>query len=343
LQTTAAVLHSLSLLPLSAQPLRTYPAGDLKLALKKLNVVGTALYMAAHPDDENTAMLAYLAKDRLVRAAYLSVTRGDGGQNLIGSEQAELLGLIRTQELLQARRLDGAEQFFTRANDFGFSKTTEEALKVWEHEKVLGDAVWTIRNLRPDVIITRFPPDSRAGPRPPQRLGRAGRRSLRRRRRPQAFSRTTQIRAALAGKRVVWNAYNPGFTNTPPEGPNVLPVQIGGYSPLLGKSYTEIAGESRSMHKSQGFGSGRARGLRTDYLKHTVGEPARNDLFDDVDLTWKRVKGAEALSLTLQEAYNGFNPENPAASLPLLLQAYAQMEKLGDDPNVQVKKRNSPT
>jgi hypothetical protein len=271
------------------------------------------------------------------------VTRGDGGQNLIGPEQAELLGLIRTQELLQARRLDGAEQFFTRANDFGFSKTTEEALKVWEHEKVLGDAVWTIRNLRPDVIITRFPPDSRAGPRPPQRLGRAGRRSLRRRRRPQAFSRTTQIRAALAGKRVVWNAYNPGFTNTPPEGPNVLPVQIGGYSPLLGKSYTEIAGESRSMHKSQGFGSGRARGLRTDYLKHTVGEPARNDLFDDVDLTWKRVKGAEALSLTLQEPTIVSTPKTRPPACRCCSRRTRRWKSSATTPTYRRKKRNSPT
>jgi LmbE family N-acetylglucosaminyl deacetylase len=328
----------LSRLPLPAQPLRTYPAGDLKLALKKLNVVGTALYMAAHPDDENTAMLAYLAKDRLVRAAYLSVTRGDGGQNLIGSEQAELLGLIRTHELLQARRHDGAEQYFTRANDFGFSKTTEEALKVWEHEKVLADAVWTIRNLRPDVIITRFPPDSRAGHGHHSASAVLAEEAYAAAADPKRFPEQLKFVQPWQVKRVVWNAYNPGFTNTPPEGPNVLPVQIGGYSPLLGKSYTEIAGESRSMHKSQGFGSGRARGLRTDYLKHTVGEPARNDLFDDVDLTWKRVKGAEALSMTLQEAYNGFNPENPAASLPLLLQAYAQMEKLGADPYVKVKK-----
>ncbi|MBP6673157.1 MAG: PIG-L family deacetylase, partial [Bacteroidetes bacterium] len=133
-------------------------AADLQLAVNKLSVVGSVLYVAAHPDDENTALLSYLAKGRLYRTAYLSITRGEGGQNLVGSEQGVELGVIRTQELLAARRVDGAEQFFTRAIDFGYSKSSEEALRLWNKDSVLKDVVWVIRTFRPDIIITRFTP-----------------------------------------------------------------------------------------------------------------------------------------------------------------------------------------
>src|SRR4051794_12228125 len=146
-----------------AQAPATYNSDDILLGLKKLNVLGSVLYIAAHPDDENTRLLAYLANEKLYRTGYLSLTRGDGGQNLIGDEQGIELGLIRTQELLSARRIDGAEQFFTRAYDFGFCKSSEEALETWEHDKILSDVVWVIRKFRPDVIITRFPGDARAG------------------------------------------------------------------------------------------------------------------------------------------------------------------------------------
>lgn len=152
---------------LKAQTSTQLPAGEIKQGLEALNVVGSVLYIAAHPDDENTRLLAYLAKGRKLRTGYLSLTRGDGGQNLIGNEQADLLGLIRTQELLAARRTDGAEQFFTRANDFGFSKNPEESFRIWGKQQILGDVVWVIRKFRPDVIITRFPEDARAGHGPP--------------------------------------------------------------------------------------------------------------------------------------------------------------------------------
>src|ERR1700759_4118315 len=145
-----------------AQQPATYTSADIYLGLKKLNVLGSVLYIAAHPDDENTRLLTYFSKDKLYRTGYLSLTRGDGGQNLIGDEQGVELGLIRTQELLSARRIDGAEQFFTRAFDFGFSKTTAEALKIWNEQKILSDVVWIIRNFQPDIIITRFPEDKRA-------------------------------------------------------------------------------------------------------------------------------------------------------------------------------------
>ena len=136
-------------------------ASEIQLGLKKLNSLGSVLYLAAHPDDENTNMIAYMANEALLNTAYLSITRGDGGQNLIGPEIREMLGVIRTQELLQARRLDGGQQFFTRAVDFGYSKNPEETLQIWDKEKVLADVVWVIRQFRPDVIITRFPTDGR--------------------------------------------------------------------------------------------------------------------------------------------------------------------------------------
>jgi len=146
-----------------AQTPQSLSSSEILLGIKKLDVLGSVLYVGAHPDDENTRLLAYLAKEKLYRTGYLSLTRGDGGQNLIGNEQGIELGLIRTQELLAARRIDGAEQFFSRAYDFGFSKSTEEALQKWDKEKILSDVVWVIRRFRPDVIITRFPQDSRAG------------------------------------------------------------------------------------------------------------------------------------------------------------------------------------
>src|SRR5438477_3252599 len=141
---------------LAAVP-RTTDAAEIELALKKLTVVGSALQIAAHPDDENTALNAWLANGRLYRTAYLSATRGDGGQNLLGDEKGELLGVIRTQELLAARRTDGSEQFFTRALDFGFSKGPQETLAIWNHDLALADVVWNIRRFQADVVITRFP------------------------------------------------------------------------------------------------------------------------------------------------------------------------------------------
>src|SRR3982751_3620257 len=161
LHCTLGILYFIS--SSQAQTPATYSSADIYLQLKKLNVLGSVLYIAAHPDDENTRLLAYFAKEKLYRTGYLSLTRGDGGQNLIGDEQGIELGLIRTQELMAARRIDGADQFFTRAYDFGFTKTTEEAMRFWDKEKILSDVVWVIRKFQPDVIITRFPQDSRAG------------------------------------------------------------------------------------------------------------------------------------------------------------------------------------
>jgi LmbE family N-acetylglucosaminyl deacetylase len=336
-------LLCLTTLPLGlrSQPMHAMSSGEIQLGLKKLNVLGTALYVAAHPDDENTAMLAYLAKDRLVRAGYLSITRGDGGQNLIGPEQAELMGLIRTQELLQARRIDGAEQFFTRANDFGYSKSTEEALKIWGKEKVLSDVVWVIRKFQPDVIITRFPPNSNAGHGHHSGSAVLAEEAFKAAADPKRFPEQLKYVKPWQAKRIVWNSYNPNFTGGPPDSTkSYVSVNIGGYNPLLGKSYTEVAAESRSMHKSQGFGSARSRGVRLDYLTHTAGEPAKKDLFDGINLSWSRIKGGEELEKLFAQALREFRPENPSLSVPILLSAYRKMQAvpLSDQEWVQRKK-----
>lgn len=325
---------------LAAQPARPLPPGEILLGLKRLNVLGSALYVAAHPDDENTAMLAWLAKDKLVRTGYLSLTRGDGGQNLIGPEQGDLMGLIRTYELLAARQIDGPEQFFTRANDFGFSKNTAETMEMWGREDVMADVVRRIRQFRPDVIVCRFPPDPRAGHGNHSASAVFAEEAFKRAADPTQFP--DQLKQGLQpwqAKRVVWNtfAFGASTAQRPTEG-SFIGIEIGGYNPLLSKSYTEIAAESRSQHKSQGFGVARLRGLRGEFLVHKAGEPAQRDVFDGVNLTWSRVKGGAAVEATVNEAIRQFNATNPAAIVPLLVKAYRQLDGL-DDPHWKARKQ----
>lgn len=319
-----------------AQSPRPMNAAEIQLALKRLTVVGSALYVAAHPDDENTAMLSYLAKGRMVRAAYLSTTRGEGGQNLIGSEQGDLLGIIRTQELLAARRFDGAEQFFTRAIDFGFSKNSEETLNIWGREQILSDMVWIIRSFRPDVIITRFSPT----------LGGHGNHTssailaeeaFRVAGDPTKFPEQLKHVQPWQPKRILFNTSR--FMTDQLDTARALKVDLGEYNSLLGMSYTEIAGISRSMHKSQGFGASQSRGSQINYLNHTAGERAESDLFDGVNLTWSRIPRGEAVGKILAEAYSSYKPDNPSASIPVLLKAYAEMRKL--EPSVWVEQKKA--
>ena len=306
--------------------------------IKKLNVVGSVLYIAAHPDDENTLMLSYLSKDQLVRTGYLALTRGDGGQNLIGTEQGYNIGVIRTQELLGARKIDGAQQFFSRAYDFGFSKTRDETLNFWDKDKVLGDVVWMIRKFQPDVIITRFPPDPRAGHGHHQTSAYMA---------EQAFSLAADSKSypdqlkyvkTWQAKRLVWNTFTPGFTNKPPvdEKNPFISIEIGGYNPILGKSYTEIAALSRSQHKSQGFGSAATRGDRIDFFVNKVGIPAQKNLFDDIDLTWKRVAGSDEVQTLITGLERNFSVNKPSASIPDLLELNRKISKL-DSTNIYVK------
>ncbi len=303
-------------------------AAALHLALEKLTVVGSVLYVAAHPDDENTAMLTWLENEKLVRAGYLSMTRGDGGQNLIGDEQGDLLGVIRTHELLAARRIDGAEQFFTRAVDFGYSKGPDETLAIWGHDAVLGDVVRVIRTFRPDIIVMRFPTtgEGRHGHHTASALlaveafEAAGD--------PSRFPDQLRTLSPWKPKRLLWNHFSWTAPPTGDSAKQLITVDLGAYNALLGRSYTELAGESRSMHKSQGFGSPERRGTSVNYFKLIAGEPATADLFEGVDLSWNRIRGGAEVGKLLDAVHRDHDPSDPAASVPGLLRARAALAKL---------------
>lgn len=320
-------------------PLKPAPPGEILSNLKKLNVLGSVLYVAAHPDDENTLMLAYLAKDRLVRTGYLSLTRGDGGQNLIGPEQGENIGIIRTQELLAARRVDGPDQFFSRAYDFGFSKSTDEAVRTWGQEKVLADVVWRIRKYQPDVIITRFPPDSRAGHGHHSASGYLAEEAFKLSNDPTKFPEQLKYVKPWQAKRILWNVFIPGAfmsNKKPDEAGNLIGIETGLYNSMLGKSYGEIAAESRSQHKSQGFGVPASRGEKVDYLLLKGGDPVERDPLDGIDISWKRVPGSDAVQTQVNQLIANFKPDQPNASVPALVQLYGAISKL-DTTNIYVK------
>ncbi|MFQ5447768.1 MAG: PIG-L family deacetylase, partial [Saprospiraceae bacterium] len=227
--------------------------------IQKLNVLGSALYVGAHPDDENTRLISYLVNGRHMNAAYLSLTRGDGGQNLIGPEIAELLGVIRTQELLAARRTDDGTQMFTRANDFGFSKHPDETLRIWNRNEVLSDVVWAIRKWHPDVIINRFDADS-AGRTHGHHTSSAmlSLEAYEQAANKNAFPEQLQYTGNWQPRRIFFNTswwfYGSRENFEKADKSNMVTVDAGVYYPILGKSNNEIASESRSMHKSQGFG-----------------------------------------------------------------------------------------
>ncbi len=312
-----------------AQTPEALSSAEIFVRLQKLKVLGSVLYVAAHPDDENTRLLAYLSKERLYRTGYLSMTRGDGGQNLIGEEQGVELGLIRTQELLAARRIDGAEQFFTRAFDFGFSKSTEEALRIWNREKILSDVVWMIRKFQPDVIITRFPEDSRAG---------HGHHSASAVLAHDAFAAAadpTRFPEQLAlglkpwqAKRLLWNTYKFGGLNTTSD--NQLKIDVGGFNPMLGVSYGEMAAESRSQHKSQGFGIPRSRGEAIEYFSPVAGDAPTQDLMDGVETSWSRVQGAGQIGPLIDVLIRDYSLGHPERSVPGLVKLYQEMALLKD-------------
>src|SRR6476469_5366359 len=282
-----------------AQAPATYSSDDIYLQLKKLNVLGSVLYIAAHPDDENTRLLAYLSKEKLYRTGYLSLTRGDGGQNLIGDEQGISLGLVRTQELLSARKIDGAEQFFTRAYDFGYSKTPAETFTKWNREKILSDVVWVIRKFQPDVIITRFPTTGEGGHGHHTASAILANEAFTAAADPKRFPEQLKYVQPWQAKRILWNTFNFGSTNT--TNASQFHFDVGGFNAVLGKSYGEIAAQGRSQHKSQGFGVPASRGEAFEFFKTTGGSEPANDLMDDVITSWQRVPG----SATVEKKISG--------------------------------------
>ncbi len=312
----------------NAQTPQMPTAADILLSMQKLKVLGSVLYVAAHPDDENTRLLAWLAKERKFRTGYLSITRGDGGQNLIGTEQGVSLGLVRTQELLAARRIDGAEQFFTSAYDFGFSKSTDEALRVWKKEKILSDVVWVIRKFRPDVIITRFPPDERAGHGHHSASAVLAIEAFKAAADPKRFPEQLQFLKPWQAKRILWNTYNFGNTNTQRE--DQFKQDVGIFNPLLGKGYGELAAESRSQHKSQGFGVPRQRGPLFEYFSHTDGAVLQSDLADGVILDWNRI-GLPEVNNRIDAIVNNFKPLDPSQSVNALIDLRILIKQKAND------------
>lgn len=319
-----AILATLCLLVAKAQAPVFPTSGDIYLGIRKLNVLGSVLYVAAHPDDENTRLLTYFSKDKLYRTGYLSLTRGDGGQNLIGDEQAVELGLIRTQELLSARRIDGAEQFFTRAYDFGFSKSPEETFTKWDKEKILSDVVWVIRKFQPDVIITRFPTTGEGGHGHHTASAILANEAFTAAADAKRFPEQLKWVQPWQAKRILWNAF--GGAGTANSGP--FQLDAGGFNPVLGKSYGEIAADSRSQHKSQGFGVPKTRGEAIENFRATGGSQPANDLFEEVITDWKKVQGAEKVEALVQTAIASFDFLSPHKSIPQLAQIYLALQAM---------------
>lgn len=300
--------------------------------LRRFREMGSVLYVAAHPDDENTQLITYLARGRGYRAAYLSLTRGDGGQNVLGGEFGAQLGVIRTQELLAARRLDGGRQFFSRALDFGFSKSADETLKIWNRQEILGDIVRVIRTFRPDVIITRFSlvPGGTHGHHTASAI--LAVEAFKLAGDPTAFPEQLKQLKPWQPKRILQNGGGP------------LQIDISGDDPVLGESFASIAARSRGMHKSQGFGNaggGGGRpggGPRMESFSLLGGEPATKDILDGVDATWNRVPGGGEIGTQADALIAAYKPANPSASVPAILKLRARLATLPDDPLVLEKR-----
>ena len=313
---------------LAAQQPKRYTAVDIFEKLEKLNILGNVLYIAAHPDDENTRMITYLSNSSKVNAAYLSLTRGDGGQNSIGPEQSELLGVLRTQELLSARKVDGGQQFFTRAMDFGYSKSSEEALQIWSREDLLFDMVWVIRNFRPDVIINRFPADPRAGHGQHEASALLSAEAFEMAADPKVFKEQLQFVSTWKPTRLFLNTgrwWNPDMQ----EGDSVISVDIGEYEPLIGLSYSELGADSRSRHRSQAFGVTWTRGESKELLEILKGPVPANNMFEGIDLSWNRL-GKASIGQEIGKIINEYSFEHPAKSIPALISVRGQVEKVSD-------------
>jgi LmbE family N-acetylglucosaminyl deacetylase len=322
----------------NAQKPQKPSSAEIYNQIQKLNFLGTVLYIAAHPDDENTRLISYMANEVHARTGYLSLTRGDGGQNLIGAQLRELLGVIRTQELLEARKIDGGEQFFSRANDFGFSKNPEETLQIWDKNKVLADLVWTIRKFQPDVIINRFDhrsPGTTHGHHTSSAMLSIEGFDLSNN--PASFPEQLKLVQPWQPKRVFFNTswwfYGSKEKFDAADKTNLVEISTGVYYPTLGKSNQEIAALSRSSHKSQGFGSTGTRGEDTEFLEFLKGEPIKekSSLFEGIDTSWNRVKGGKPIGELITAIINEYDFKNPSASIPNLVKAYSMIQALDEN------------
>jgi LmbE family N-acetylglucosaminyl deacetylase len=326
-----------------ADPAPAQSPADIAQDLRAFREFGSVLYVAAHPDDENTQLIAYLARGRAYRTAYLSLTRGDGGQNVLGPEFGDLLGVIRTQELLAARRVDGGRQYFSRARDFGYSKDFQQTLTKWDRQEVLSDIVRVIRTFRPDVVITRFPTEP---------IGTHGHHTasavlaleaFKLSGDPKAFPEQLGALSPWQPRRILWNGWGPGRPGSAEAMPGMIHLSIDGTDEATGRSFAELAARSRSMHRTQGFANFSVAtwgsGPRTESFKVLAGEPAQNDIMEGVDTTWGRVEGGAEIGALADGIIARFDPKDPPASVPALLDLKGRLAKLSGDPVIGEKRR----
>ena len=310
-----------------AQVRQQKDAAEIYQDLLRFNTLGSVLYVAAHPDDENTRLLSWLVGERKLRTAYVALNRGDGGQNLIGPELGPLLGVIRTQELLAARKIDGAEQYFTRAYDFGFSKSPEESIQKWNQDSILEDLVVLIRKFKPDVMICRFPTTGEGG---------HGHHTASAILAQKAFDLAADKNYKVTGdlppwivQRLFWNTFSFGSVNTTSE--DQLKLHVGNYNPIIGKSYGEIASQSRSRHQSQGFGTASTRGDVVEYFVQWRGTPVKKDLFENMNFTWSRIPRSQAIQKLIRQTLKTYQVSSPEKSLPALLEIRKRLIHLQND------------
>lgn len=331
------LIITINITSISGQAPKKMTSGEIYNNIQKLGFLGSVLYVAAHPDDENTRLISYLANEKKAHTTYLSLTRGDGGQNLIGTEISELLGVMRTQELLMARSVDNGRQMFTRANDFGYSKNAEETIKIWDTEKVKADVVWAIRKTRPDVIINRF--DHRTSGETHGHHTASAQLSL------ELFDKAAdanmypehlKLTSTWQPRRLFFNTswwfYGSEDKFKKADKSALMSMDVGVYFPLLGKSNTEIAAESRSKHKCQGFGSTGTRGLQMEYLELLKGDlpPSKEDVFEGINTTWSRVENGAPIQNMVESLASQFDFTNPAKSVPALVEIYKAIQKVKD-------------
>ena len=325
---------------------KRYSASEIHDAIQKLNVLKSVLYVAAHPDDENTRLIAYMANQEKARTGYLSLTRGDGGQNLIGPELRELLGVMRTQELLAARRVDGGEQRFTRANDFGYSKHPNETLKIWDRNKVLGDVVWAIRTFKPDVIINRFDhrtPGTTHGHHTSSAMLSFVAFELAND--ANAYSDQLKHTQIWQPQRLFFNTswwfYGSRENFEKADKSQMSSFDIGVYYPSKGMSNNELASIASSQHLCQGFGRLTTRGTQQEYIELLKGRRLNEDkdIFEGIDTSWSRVNGGENIKSVLLPLEENFNFNNPASHLKDLLKAYQLIQNLEDEHWKEIKSK----
>jgi LmbE family N-acetylglucosaminyl deacetylase len=323
---------------LQAQQPKKLNSSEIYEAVQKLNVLGSVLYIAAHPDDENTRLISYMSNEVKARTAYLSLTRGDGGQNLIGPEIRELLGVIRTQELLAARRIDGGEQRFTRANDFGYSKHPDETLEIWNKADVLSDVVWAIRTFKPDIIINRFDhrtPGKTHGHHTSSAMLSMDAFDLAND--ASKFSSQLELTQTWQPQRLFFNTswwfYGSQEKFEKADKSNMLNFDIGVYYPTKGMSNNEVASLASSQHLCQGFGRLSQRGTQQEYIEFLKGDPLNdnNEIFGGIDTSWNRIENGESIGTITTAIENNFNFVDPSEHLPKLVEAYRLLQNVKDD------------